>query len=203
MPGTSANWDTDLFYKINTVWTNSFLDHNLPWWRDSTTWYPAYMFLLVFTLVNFGWRAWTWMVFIALNVTITDQLSSSVIKHWVPRVRPCQDPNMVGYARMLLNHCSGGGSFPSSHATNHFGAAVFIFFTLKKYTGNWIYLFFFWAFSISYSQVYVGVHYPTDVIGGALIGSIVGYSVAFIYNKTIGLPELKSNDLIKPNKLVI
>jgi len=183
------NWDAQLFYNINTVWTNSFLDNNFPWWRDSTTWYPLYLFLLVFILMNFGWRAWSWILFIIINVTITDQLSSSVIKHWIARPRPCQDPEMIGYVRMLLNHCSGGLSFPSSHATNHFGAAVFIFCTLKKYLGNWSYLFFFWAASVSYGQVYVGVHYPTDVLGGIIIGSIIGYVVALIYNKQIGLPE--------------
>jgi len=192
MPKILNSWDTDLFYKINTVWTSSFFDHNLPWWRDSTTWYPVYLFLFVFILINFGWRAWTWILFIVLNVTITDQLSSSFIKQWIPRLRPCQDPNMIDNVRMLLNHCSGGLSFPSSHATNHFGAAVFIYCTLRKYFKNYTYLFFFWAASISYAQVYVGVHYPTDVLGGAIIGSIVGYIVAFIYNKTIGLPELKS-----------
>ena len=186
------NWDTQLFYNINTVWTNSFLDHNFPWWRDSTTWYPVYLFLLVFILMNFGWRAWTWILFIAINVTLTDQFSSSVVKHWIARPRPCQDPEMIGYVRMLLNHCSGGLSFPSSHATNHFGAAVFIYCTLKKYLGNWGYLFFLWAASICYAQVYVGVHYPTDVLGGAIIGSIIGYIVALIYNKKIGLPELKT-----------
>ena len=192
MPGTLNNWDVNLFYKINTVWTNSLLDHNFPWWRDSTTWYPVYLFLLVFILMNFGWRAWTWILFIIMNVVITDQLSSTFIKQWVPRLRPCQNPDMAEHIRMLLNHCSGGNSFPSSHATNHFGAAVFIFCTLKKYLGNWAYLFFFWAASVSYAQVYVGVHYPLDVLGGTIIGSIVGYSVALIYNKKIGLPELKS-----------
>jgi membrane-associated phospholipid phosphatase len=192
MPGTSNNWDVNLFYKINTVWTNSFLDHNFPWWRDATTWYPVYLFLLVFILINFGWRAWTWILFIIINVVITDQLSSTFIKQLVPRLRPCQNPDMAEHIRMLLNHCSGGNSFPSSHATNHFGAAVFIFCTLKNYLGNWTYLFFFWAASISYGQVYVGVHYPLDVLSGAIIGSIIGYSVAFIYNKKIALPELKS-----------
>jgi len=185
------NWDIEWFYKINSVWTNSFLANNFPWWRDSSTWYPLYLFLLLFVLINFGWRAWTWILFIALNVTITDQLSSTVIKQWVQRPRPCRDPEMIDHVRMLLNHCSGGNSFPSSHATNHFGAAVFIFCTLRKYSGNWIYLFFFWAASVSYGQIYVGVHYPLDVISGAIIGSIVGYCVALIYNKKIGLPELR------------
>jgi len=185
---TIHEWDIELFHKINTVWTNSFLDHNFPWWRDSTTWYPLYLFLLIFILMNFGWRAWTWILFIIINVTLTDQFSSSVVKQWVARPRPCQDAEMMEYVRMLLNHCSGGNSFPSSHATNHFGAAVFLFCTLRNYCGNWIYFFFIWAVTVSYAQIYVGVHYPADVLAGAIIGSIIGYIVALIYNKKIGLP---------------
>jgi undecaprenyl-diphosphatase len=186
------NWDADLFYKINTVWTNSFLDNNYPWWRDDTMSYPVYLFLLLFILINFGWRAWTWILFIAVNTTITDQLSSTIIKLWIHRLRPCRDPAMTEHVRMLLNHCSGGFSFPSSHATNHFGAAVFLHYTLKDYLGRWTYIFFFWAATISYGQIYVGVHYPLDVLGGAIIGSMVGYIVAFIYNKKIGLPKLNT-----------
>ena len=185
---TIHEWDIELFHSINTVWTNTFLDHNFPWWRDSTTWYPLYLFLFIFIFMNFGWRAWTWVLFIIINVTLTDQFSSSVVKQWIPRPRPCQDPGMIEYVRMLLHHCSGGNSFPSSHATNHFGAAVFLFCTLRKYCRNWTYLFFFWAATVSYAQVYVGVHYPTDVLAGAIIGSIIGYIVALIYNKKIGLP---------------
>ncbi|HYJ64376.1 MAG TPA: phosphatase PAP2 family protein [Parafilimonas sp.] len=186
------NWDVYFFYKINTVWTSSFLDHIFPWWRDSTTWYPLYLFLLLFVIINFGWRIWTYILFVALNVTITDQLSSTFFKHWVPRLRPCQDPFMHHVVRMILNHCSGGNSFPSSHATNHFGAAVFFFFTLKPYFKNYTYLFFFWAATVSYGQVYVGVHYPTDIIGGAIIGSMIGYVMALIFNKMIKMPELRT-----------
>ena len=84
-------WDVYFFYKINTVWTNSFFDHIFPWWRDATTWYPVYLFLLIFILINFGWKSWTWIIFVVLNVTITDQLSSTFFKHWLPRLRPCAD----------------------------------------------------------------------------------------------------------------
>lgn len=185
-------WDIYLFYKINNVWTNSFLDHVFPWWRDATTWYPVYLFLLLFVILNFGKRSWIYILFVALLVTITDQLSSSVFKHFALRLRPCQDPSMHDIVRLMVNHCSGGNSFPSSHATNHFGAAVFFFCTLKQYFKNYTYLFFFWAATISYAQVYVGVHYPTDIIGGAIIGSIIGYIMALIYNKTVKVPELQT-----------
>ena len=189
-------WDTHMFYKINTVWTSPFFDHIFPWWRDASTWYPVYLFLLLFILLNFGWKAWTWIVFLVLNVVITDQLSSSAIKHLVPRLRPCNDPFMHGYVRMLINHCGLGNSFPSAHATNHFGAACFLFFTLKPYLKKWSYLFFLWAATISYGQIYVGLHYPVDVISGAVIGSVIGCLMAYIYNTKIKLPELATGNAL-------
>jgi len=125
--------DQWLFLKINAVWTNSFFDAVVPFWRDPYTWGPLYLFLVAFMLLNFGWKSWTWIVFLLLTFTITDQLSSHFIKYWVNRPRPCQDDILMPYVRELLGRCPGNPSFPSSHATNHFGLAFFIYFTLKPY----------------------------------------------------------------------
>jgi undecaprenyl-diphosphatase len=90
---------------------------------------------------------------------------------------------MTGKVNLLLDHCSGGFSFTSSHAANHFGLAMFLFMSLiplfKKYT----WLFFIWAGIISYAQVYVGVHYPLDVLAGAMIGLVVGKLNGMIFKK--------------------
>ena len=182
-------WDQTIFLKINRDWTNSFLDDNYPWWRDSQTWIPLYLFLLLFILMNFGRKAWLWIFFVLLTVAITDQLSSTIFKNWVHRLRPCNDPFMYYYVRLLLTHCPSNASFTSSHATNHFGAAVFIYTTLKEHIKKWGYFLFFWAATISYGQVYVGVHYPLDIIGGAITGSLIGYAMAGIYNRRVGLQE--------------
>ncbi len=182
--------DTDLFIKINNEWTNTFLDNNYPWWRDSIASMPFYLFLLLFILMNFGWKAWQWILFILLTVTITDQLSSTVFKEWINRLRPCNDPFMINNVRLLLNHCPASQSFTSSHATNHFGAAVFINCTLKPYIKKWRFLLFFWAATISYGQIYVGVHYPLDVVGGAIIGSLTGWLMAKFFNFKVGMPAL-------------
>ena len=185
--------DLWLFLKINTQWTTNWLDNNYPWFRQSSTWIPLYLFLILFLLINFGWKSFTWIAGIALTITVSDQLSSTLIKDSVARLRPCQNPALIGQVRMLLNHCSGGYSFTSSHATNHFAAAFFIFGTLQPFFKKWTYLFFIWAGAICYGQIYVGVHYPLDILGGALIGSIIGTAMASIYNRRIGLPPLLSN----------
>ena len=180
-------WDAYLFLKINTVWTNPFLDSIYPWWRDANTWIPLYLFLLVFVILNFKKKAGPWILFVVLTLVLTDQLNSTYIKSWVGRLRPCSDPNFMGHVRLLLNNCSGGFSFPSSHAVNHFGFAMFVFLTLRPIPKKWGYLLFLWAGSIAYGQVYVGVHYPIDVLSGSLLGCLLGYIMATIFNKKIGV----------------
>lgn len=185
-------WDQWLFLKINSYWTNDFLNSVFPWWRDSNTWIPLYLFLTLFAVFNFGWKVWPWIVFFVVTVALTDQLSSNLIKTFVQRPRPCNDENFAINVHVLLGYCSSTFSFPSSHATTHFGMAWFIYLTMKDYFKKWSYLFFVWAATISYGQVYVGIHYPLDVLGGAVIGSLVGIMTASLFNRRVGLPQLVS-----------
>lgn len=93
--------------------------------------------------------------------------------------------NMV---RFLLPARPGNGSFTSSHAANHFGLAMFLYATLKNYLGKWMLLFFVWAFFICYAQVYVGVHYPFDILGGAVLGCLIGYGTAYLLKNLVKAP---------------
>jgi undecaprenyl-diphosphatase len=88
--------------------------------------------------------------------------------------------------RLHLRHCSGSYSFTSSHAANHFGMATFVSLTLYSTFRRWIYLSYLWAFFIAYAQVYVGVHYPLDVVGGAGLGVLAGLLTASVFNKQVG-----------------
>ena len=112
-------WDQWLFIQINSNWTNDFLNNIFPWYRDSNAWIPLYLFLVLFAFINFGWRVWPWILFFILTIALTDQISSGLIKNLVQRPRPCNDEDMLGFVNALLGRCSGGYSFPSSHATNH------------------------------------------------------------------------------------
>jgi len=193
-------FDTWLFLKINTVFTNPGLDTILPLWRDSELWVPLYLFLIIFALMNFGKKGWTWILFAIINVTLTDQTSSSLIKKWVARIRPCNEEALVGKMRLLLEHCSGGFSFTSSHATNHFGFAMFVFLTTRHFMGKWSRWLLLWAASISYAQVYVGVHYPVDILMGALLGMCIGALTAKYYNTKIGLISIDQALLPSPHE---
>lgn len=185
--------DQYLFIYINRIWTNTFLDSAFPIWRESITWVPLYLFLLVFALFNLKSKAWPWMLFLIITVVITDQLSSTYIKEWFSRPRPCRDPSFSNYVRLLMSRCPLSGSFTSSHAVNHFGSAVFLSLTLKPLIKKWRYLFYFWAVTICYGQVYVGVHYPLDVIGGGLLGTLIGYITASFFLKKFGYPGLEED----------
>jgi membrane-associated phospholipid phosphatase len=87
---------------------------------------------------------------------------------------------------LLLSGCSGSYSFTSSHAANHFGIATFVSITMYSTFRKWIWLFYLWAFFISYAQVYVGVHYPLDVLVGGLIGVVAALVTANIFNRKVG-----------------
>jgi undecaprenyl-diphosphatase len=180
-------WDTWLFLKINTVWTSPFLDSVFPWWREANAWIPLYLFLLVFAVMNFKKKALPWILFVVITLILTDQLSSSYIKNWFARPRPCRDEFLMSHVRLLLNNCSGTYSFTSSHAVNHFGFAIYLFVTLRTVFKKWRYLFLVWAATICYAQVYVGIHYPLDVFCGALLGCGIGYLTATIFHKRTGL----------------
>ena len=175
-------FDRWLLLKINNTWSNSFFDSIFPFWRHSDTWLPLYLFLFLFMIMNFGWRSLPWMLLLGITAGICDQVSSSFVKEFFGRVRPCRDEDLVNSLRLLLNRCPSSGSFTSSHAVNHFGAAMFIYITMRDVFKKAGLLFFAWAGSICYGQVYVGVHYPLDVIGGALLGCVLGYIMALIFN---------------------
>jgi len=175
--------DKALFSNINGKWTSALLDKIMPWVRTSNNWIPLYIALLVFIIYHWKTNAWKWVLLAIVNVGLTDQISSSIFKPLFHRLRPCADPEIMNQSRLLLEHCSGGFSFTSSHAANHFGIAVFIFMTLQPLLKNYRFLFLVWAAIIAYAQVYVGVHYPLDIFFGSLIGIVVGYFNGKIFLK--------------------
>jgi membrane-associated phospholipid phosphatase len=103
------------------------------------------------------------------------------------RLRPCNEPAIADWVRVQVGYRPQSSSFTSSHATNHFAAAMFIYTTFKKHFSSWPKLFFVWAFSICLAQVYVGVHYPLDVTCGAIIGIVIGYLPGTFFNRNYGL----------------
>jgi len=179
-------WDQQLFIRLNSRWTSPFLDAVLPYLRDSYIWAPLYLFILVFVGTNFGQKGLFWILAFICSVALTDIIGARLFKEGFERLRPCSDPLFQDSVRLLLKHCSGSYSFVSNHAANHFCIASFAFFTFRGLFRNWLYLGFAWALLIAYAQVYVGVHYPLDVIAGGLLGFCIGWLMAWNFNRMGG-----------------
>ena len=184
-------WDQWLFIQVNNNQTNSLFDSLMPYLRIAYYWTPLYLFLLVFITMNFKGRGWWWFVIFLCTVSLCDMTSSKLFKEAFHRLRPCGDPDFFQYVRLLVENCSQTYSFTSSHAANHFGMATFIFLTLKPVIGKWVWLAYLWAAVIGYAQVYVGVHYPSDILGGAIIGLLFGWLLGVFFNKRFGFANFE------------
>ena len=185
-----VDFDKYLFGIVNQKASNPFFDSIMPFIRQPLFWLPLYLFIILFAIYNFPKKAAMWIGSLLLTITITDSVSSHIFKPLFGRLRPCNNPELADSIRLLVDHCGQNGSFTSSHATNHFGIAVFILITLDKIWGKFNYLFILWAAVISFAQVYVGVHFPFDVIGGALLGSGMGYLTATFFKRRSGCIEI-------------
>lgn len=186
------DWDKWLFIKLNNQWTNPVFDKVLPFLRNSVFWAPLYIFILVFILMNYGKKGIWWCVLFLCTVALTDSIGARFFKEVVHRLRPCQDPHFSFHVKLLLQACSGSYSFVSNHAANHFGLATFMVLTFKGVFKKWMYLAYAWAFIISYAQIYVGVHYPLDVLGGAVLGILAGVLTAWVFHKKWGTFEMSN-----------
>lgn len=177
------NCDKYIFKLINNGLSNSFFDWLMPFLRNSPMWVPLYLFLVLFVLINYKKKGIWWLVFAICTAWFTDFVSSGLIKNNIFRLRPCNDPSMESIVNVLVGYRPQSSSFTSSHAANHFAVAMFLYLTLRKYVGKYSFIFFIWAFSISFAQVYVGVHFPFDIVCGALVGIFIGYLCGKQYNK--------------------
>lgn len=180
MMETILQWDTTLMRWINQGWSNSFLDMLMPAIRNKYFWIPLYIFCISWILFNLTLRRSIYtLVFMAIAIFASDTISSKLIKYQVQRPRPCHEQKFDPPINLLVS-CGSGYSFPSSHAANHFCLAGFFVTLLGSFMRRWRYLWWCWAALISIAQVYVGLHYPLDIIGGGVLGAIVGISMGVI-----------------------
>ncbi|QXV65071.1 phosphatase PAP2 family protein [Mucilaginibacter sp. 21P] len=178
MPDFLLDLDRHLFYIINHEWANPFFDTVLPVMRNAKFWIPLYVFIIGFSIWRYKKQGAVMVLFLALSAGFADFTSASIIKPAVHRLRPCRDP-YTSAAVISRVPCGTGYSFPSTHATDHFAIAIFLGIIFYK-RHKWIMpLAILWAATISFAQVYVGVHFPVDVVLGALYGSLVGWLFAF------------------------
>lgn len=161
------SFDLAIFYFINHSLSTGFLDNFFSTITDVNKWYIAYVILAGIAFFKGGVRGKILVVGLILLIVVTDQTGYRILKEFFERLRPCR---ALTDAITPLG-CSGGYSFPSNHALNNFAAATFI----SRLFPNYKWVVFTVAALIALSRVYLGVHYPSDILVGALIGTAFGY----------------------------
>lgn len=166
--------DKDIFLYLNTlggerwdgVWL--FITHKL-------SALPLYVLMLILIYRHYGWKGTlVILVAVALMITATDQLAN-LFKHGFKRPRPCQESaGMTEVMRFVAKNCGRYGYF-SAHAASSMAAAIFIGLSLKPWYKKLLLILVIWSLVVGYSRIYLGVHYPSDVLTGFVIGVLIGW----------------------------
>ena len=178
---TLIRLDTQLFLLLNGL-HNSFFD-GLMWGLSSKTlWIPMYVYFSYVLFKQHKKQALIIVLAIIVSVALADSLSVALFKNVFLRLRPSHNPALEGVVHIVNGYKGGDYGFVSSHAANTFAMAVLLAHFLKARLLYFPYFIFSWAVLVSYSRIYLGVHFPGDVICGALFGSLVAYFVLKAYN---------------------
>ncbi len=169
-----VNIDKALFVFLNGLHC-AFLDPFMIFMSHIWVWVPLYVSIIFFFFWKRNWKFGLLALGgLILTFALTDLLGVHLFKNTIQRLRPCHEAEFQGIIHLLEN-CGGQFSFISNHAANTFGLAMFTSLFFRKKWYSWC--IFSWAALVSYSRIYVGKHYPLDIICGTAFGLLIGYAV--------------------------
>ena len=169
--------DQQLFLFLNSL-HSPFWDQVMHTVSGRIIWIALYLAILIFLGMKYKRKFLVILLFIIIAATFSDQ-ASVLVKNLVQRLRPCYEPAIQGLVHLYKEECGGRYSFVSSHATNSFDVAFLSLLFIRK---RWFTLsIILWALIIGYSRIYLGVHYPGDVIAGSILGVLIGWGVIELY----------------------
>ena len=176
-----TNLDTELFLFLNGLHVD-WLDPVMTFISGKITWAPFYLVLLFLVIKKYKRQSILILIGVVLLILCSDQISSGIFKPIFERPRPCHNEAIKDLVYLPNGHCGGAYGFISSHACNTFALAVFITHILKRYYKKIAWVMFIWASLVAYSRIYMGVHYPGDVVVGAIVGMLVGFIISKLYD---------------------
>lgn len=166
-------WDQQLFLMLNRLHA-AWLDPVMFQMSKTQFWLPLHFIIIYLLFKQFEIRAWWVLLTVAAVVLCADQLTSSFMKPFFERLRPTHEPALQGLVHIVNDYRGGRYGFASSHAANTAGAATLLILMMRvRY--RWIWLVALWTIIVSYTRIYLGVHYPGDIIVGWLAGILFGW----------------------------
>ncbi|MDX5348812.1 MAG: phosphatase PAP2 family protein [Hymenobacteraceae bacterium] len=185
--------DRNLLLKLNAQ-HSPFWDPVMVTVSEKWFWVPFYVLIAAYLVYKFRWQSLPLLLTIGVMVASTDLIASAFFKPTIGRFRPCHDP-VIGELVRVIDGCGGKYGFMSSHASNTFGLATFLTCVLPRSLRWFKVLLFVWAIVVTYSRIYLGVHYPGDLLTGGLLGIILGFLyyrlVLWVQNKYLPEKNLK------------
>ena len=178
------NWDHQLFLLLNGLHVD-WLDPVMTFFSSERGWIPFYAVLLFLVFYKYRWKGLWVLLGVIVVITCSDQISAHVFKPLFHRLRPCYDPLIEDLVHLPKGKPGGHYGFISSHAANTFALASFIYMTMRQHYKKIGWLMFSWAAVVSYSRIYMGVHFPGDVICGAAVGLILGFGIGYLLTHTV------------------
>jgi undecaprenyl-diphosphatase len=175
-------WDRELLLYLNGFHAD-WLDPAMLWMTETLFWLPLYIFLLYLIFKTYKKDGWIVLLGIAITIFLTDRITSGFMKPYFHRLRPSQEPTLVGLVHLVKQYKGGLYGFASSHAANTLGTAMYFFLVFRKQM-KWIVWLFPWAVVMTYTRIYLGVHYPGDILVGGIVGLLSGW-IAYLIQKKI------------------
>ncbi|MBK6263517.1 phosphatase PAP2 family protein [Marivirga sp. S37H4] len=171
-------WDQQLFLWLNSLHVD-WLDPVMLSITGRNIWFPLYALIIFIIVRQLKWRSVYLLLGFALLITLADQSASGFFKPFFERLRPCHEPALQDMIHMIKG-CGGKYGFASSHASNTFALAIFLWLVYRNMYAKIMIV---WAIVVSYSRIYAGVHYPGDIIMGAILGWISALIVYHLYKR--------------------